>query len=389
MGKKILLALFCTIFIPSWLNAAVKINISPEKIELNQGETLFFNIYYYNNSPEKLVINIKNTLESFLKSDDNFFTTDSKLVSQINKKQLIIEKGQFRKLKYKLILPFSLQGMVKIKFPKYKNKNFYIFVSTSKNYTKRSYKTIDAIIHMYQPYMKNLTSYKPIYFLAGTDLSKSKFQLSFKYRFIDQGTEAWDKLFWLRGIHLGYTQTSFWDLESESIPFKDSSYKPEFFYLSPNISTPTHKDFKIFLQSGLQHESNGRGGEKSKSTNFLYFKPIFLFFPDKLPYGFLFSPKIFSYIKNEKSTNKDLYKYRGYFELQTSIGKADSFLIESYFYWGKKGGSISVDYFYPIHKFFKNINFFLQVQYSNVLAESLIDYKKRNESIRFGIAIVR
>ena len=101
------------------------------------------------------------------------------------------------------------------------------------------YPKLEAIEEIYQPYFKNLSAYKPTYFLVGADPSNSKFQFSFKYQFLgDQG--SWAQAHpWVKGFHFVYTQTSFWDLKSVSAPFEDTSYKPDFFYLTPNLVTDT------------------------------------------------------------------------------------------------------------------------------------------------------
>lgn len=72
------------------------------------------------------------------------------------------------------------------------------------------------------------------------------------------------------------------------------------------------------------------------------------------------------------------------------FGKADSFVLGSIFRWAKEGGSIQLDLTYPLNRFlFKNLDLYLQAQYVNSLAESLLDYTERNEAFRFGLAIVR
>ncbi len=44
----------------------------------------------------------------------------------------------------------------------------------------------------------------------------SKFQVSFKYRFFNKKGTLAQKYPWVKGFRFGYTQTSFWDLKSES-----------------------------------------------------------------------------------------------------------------------------------------------------------------------------
>ncbi len=97
------------------------------------------------------------------------------------------------------------------------------------------YPTLDSLFTLYQPYMANISAYEPIYFLVGADPSESKFQFSFKYRFFNATGTLTQRHPWIGGFHFGYTQTSFWDLESGSFPFEDSSYKPELFHLTENL----------------------------------------------------------------------------------------------------------------------------------------------------------
>jgi outer membrane phospholipase A len=133
------------------------------------------------------------------------------------------------------------------------------------------YPSLDSLLVRHQPYLENISAYKPMYFLVGTDPEDSKFQFSFKYRFFNTESDLVNDLPALKGIHFAYTQTSFWDLESDSKPFQDTSYKPELFFLSPNIDTMFSSVKGFFIQTGLEHESNGMAAEESRSTNYLYF----------------------------------------------------------------------------------------------------------------------
>jgi phospholipase A1 len=78
-----------------------------------------------------------------------------------------------------------------------------------------------------------LSEHEPMYFVAGSrGPTTARFQLSFKYRIFDP--DGWVSDLGLgpalTGLHFGYTQTSIWDLGDESKPFRDTSYKPSFFY---------------------------------------------------------------------------------------------------------------------------------------------------------------
>jgi outer membrane phospholipase A len=299
-------------------------------------------------------------------------------------------------VQYTLALPSTIEGAVTMAIPDFENTRTMFAVhgtssleeSESDELAYQEFDTLDSLYELYQPYLKNIAAYQPMYFLVGTNPEKSKFQFSFKYRFFNPESTLGKKYPWVKGFHLAYTQTSFWDLKSESKPFEDTSYKPEFFFLSPNIGVPWARGF--FVKGGFQHESNGRGGEDSRSTNFLYIKPIYIAYDKNTKLGIMIAPKIWAYVSNEDETNPDLKYYRGYFDLETKLGKADSFVLGSHFRWAKEGGSIELDLTYPLHRFiFKNLNLYFQAQYVNALAESLLNYRDRTEALRLGFAIVR
>lgn len=249
---------------------------------------------------------------------------------------------------------------------------------------------LDSMIELYQPYVKNISFYRPIYFLVGTDPEESKFQISFKYQFFNPEKPLATKHPWVQGFHLAYTQTSFWDLASESAPFEDTSYKPELFFLSPNLRKKRSTVRGLFLKTGLRHESNGRGGEFSRSTNTAYLESIMLFYNTSSKIGVRFAPRLWSYFFNDDETNPDLADYRGYFNLGITIGKADSLVVDGNFGWAAEGPSAQVDLTLPLHAiFFDHLDLYLQVQYVNSLAESLLDYTNRTQALRIGFAIVR
>ena len=251
------------------------------------------------------------------------------------------------------------------------------------------YQTADELFNLYQPYLENVGAYEPIYFLVGAEPEESKFQISLKYRFLHPKMALSKQYPWLRGFHIAYTQTSYWDLESDSQPFDDTSYKPELFFLSPNLFSGMGFSH-VFFQTGYQHESNGQSADLSRSTNFLYLKPIFILFHKNSGLGLEVAPKLWAYVGNDDETNPDLYKYRGYFDLEIKFGKAEGAVIESHLQWAKKGGSAYVDLSYPLDRLFDTrLQIYLHAQYVNALAEGLLNYKERTRAVRFGISVVR
>jgi outer membrane phospholipase A len=194
----------------------------------------------------------------------------------------------------------------------------------------------------------------------------------------------------MRGIHLGYTQTSSWDLESDSSPFEDTSYQPEIFYLTDNVSMRPGWLDGLFYQASVQHESNGRAGDASRSTNYFYFTPSAILYNETNGLGIQISPKFVYFFNNSDDSNPDIDKYRGNFELEIKAGKADNLVLGANFHFASKGTSMQLDLTYPLGMgFFSNLEFYLHAQYARAYAETLIDYQERTDALRIGISMVR
>jgi outer membrane phospholipase A len=253
----------------------------------------------------------------------------------------------------------------------------------------KKHETLDSFFTLYQPYLTNISHYNPMYFLVGTDPAKSKFQFSFRYRFLNPAGSLAKKHPWVKGFHFGYTQTSFWNLESSSAPFEDTSYKPEFFHITTNFNSRPSWMQGLFLITGVQHESNGRADEFSRGFNSFYIRSVFIFYNEKTKLGMGIYPKFKGYLSTS-DWNADIEDYRGYFELGVTVGKADSFILRSDLSWAKEGGSVQLDLTYPMgSSLFDNINIYLHVQYVSALAESLLNYQERTNAVRIGFSFVR
>ena len=362
------------------------------------GQNMVFSVFFNNTGENEILVNLPARVLCVLKSSDQQVETEANLIQTPSLKSFGICGKCFEKVRYSLTLPQTLNGPVSMKIPDLDGAAMMFKIGVEPPQTEAAesvtsephkFETLDSLFALYQPYLKNIAAYEPMYFLVGTDPEDSKFQVSFKYRFFNKKGTLAQKYPWVEGFHFAYTQTSFWDLKSESKPFEDTSYKPEFFFLSSKIKT-RFPWLQPFLQTGFQHESNGRGGEDSRSTNYIYAKPIFIHYQEKNQLGIMVAPKVWAYVNNDDETNSDLKDYRGFFDLEVKLGNADSFVLGSNFRWAKEGASITLDLTYPVHRFFKgNLGLYFQVEYVNALAESLLNYKERTEAVRLGFAIVR
>jgi outer membrane phospholipase A len=388
----LLIILFSTVSFAGGIETVIDL----PKNNLQAGQSAMFSVYFHNPEDTSIQADVPDSVICRLSADDRSLDVKAYSIQSASKGTVTICAGCFEKVQYTLVLPSSIEGVVTMEIPDFENTHTMFAVqkiaslkeSESNDAKSQENESLDSLYELYQPYIKNLAAYEPMYFLMGADPEKSKFQFSFKYRLFDIDKSLVQNHPWTKGFHLAYTQTSFWDLKSASKPFEDTSYKPEIFFLSPNIRIPWATGF--FLKSGFQHESNGRGGEDSRSTNFLYIKPVYIAYHKKTKLGIMISPKIWAYIANEDENNPDLNDYRGYFDMEIKVGQADGFVLGSHFRWAKEGGSMELDLTYPLSQsVFKHLNLYFQVQYVNALAESLLNFRDRNEALRIGFAIVR
>jgi outer membrane phospholipase A len=118
-------------------------------------------------------------------------------------------------------------------------------------------------------------------------------------------------------LSLVYNQTSVWDLNETSRPFRDSSYMPA---IAVNNHRPEDRwrlddGATLWAEAGLRHESNGRSGIASRSIGLLYLRPSLRL--ERAGWAWTISPEAHAYMK--RGDNPDLPRYRGYIDLDTAI----------------------------------------------------------------------
>jgi len=240
-------------------------------------------------------------------------------------------------------------------------------------------------------FKQHISGYEPFYFIAGTESPNAKFQVSIKYQLLNRESRLAERAPALAGFHFAYSQTSLWDWNGESAPFFDSSYRPEMLYLWERVWGGKSTDwFRIDLQGGAQHESNGKGGADSRSLNIVYFKPtLTLGKPDALQLSL--SPRVWVYAP-DLDDNPDLEDYRGYVDLRTVVGWPKGLQLSAI---GRLGddhnrGSLQLDLTYPMMKLLAgSFSFYLHAQYFTGYGESLLLYNERGDSFRLGFSLFR
>ena len=234
-----------------------------------------------------------------------------------------------------------------------------------------------------------LAAHEASYFLVGNTSDRdtdARFQISFKYRLFDPEGIFGRYSPLLSNLYFTYTQTSLWDMGEDSSPFRDTSYRPGLFYEWAGSGRQLMPDeWRI----GLEHESNGRNEEESRSIDIAYLKPAWhLDFANGKRLSLM--PKIYHYL--DKSDNRDIQRYRGYVDWMARYGREDGLVIEGLYRQGTAGYATGqIDLSYPIsEKIFARTGSFVHLQLFSGYGETLLEYdRKRDSQIRLGISISR
>jgi phospholipase A1/A2 len=371
--------------------ADLDVVLAPPKSAVPGGATVVLNLFLLNNTEATIVRDLPPSVPCRIHTGQTTVDIDARLMdSDVNHRVEIPAKG-FAKRQYAVLLPVFAVGAVRIELEGIGTSPLTIGVEKAPPEAWQGQQVpLDEGPTMLQSYLADLSVYEPMYFLLSVDpaLEQSKFQFSFKYRLFNPNGYLAEKAPWVAGFHLAYTQRSIWDLKNDSMPFEDTSYMPELFYLLPKIDLNMKAVSAFGIQSGVQHESNGKGGEESRGANYLYVKPI-LGVHLAGPYHLKVAPKIYAYLTKE-SNNDDLQDYRGYVDFETGIIDPDGLALNSHLWWAEKGATVQLDLTYPMSRMLgKDLNFYLQAQYFSGYAETLRYYDERHDVFRLGLSIVR
>ncbi|MCX6118959.1 MAG: phospholipase A [Proteobacteria bacterium] len=222
-----------------------------------------------------------------------------------------------------------------------------------------------------------LLRYRPVYFLYGNPDTKA--QISFKFLLIRTVP-----------LYIGYSQLVFWRLNAKSRPFEDATYHPELFYRwNFPKSRVTTVDFGPW-----SHLSNGKTEEASRSVDETFVRVNSRWDFSSLT---LLLSGTGSINYNEDETNRDLYLYRGPFEIQGSVINffdLQQFIDKSEFNvrmfpggrygerWQHGGYEIGFNFRFGAYDVFPT--FYLQ--YYQGFAESMINYNQFVRQFRAGIS---
>lgn len=231
-----------------------------------------------------------------------------------------------------------------------------------------------------------ISPYEPIYFVMGNKGGRhARYQVSFKYRLFTP-RDPMNPTF-ANHLYLGYTQTALWDLHGDSHPFVDTSYKPSLFWRKDALIQSEDNHWFLGLASGIQHESNGKAGDDSRSINYAYIQP-------ELNYRFnggstlTFAPRVKTYF--HVRDNPDYRHYAGNVDWQLRWAQDNGLVLSGLYRQGRKSRTMTqLDAAWPLRRTPLNMNGYVHLQYFNGYGETLLGYNhKSGPHFRIGLSLV-
>ena len=223
--------------------------------------------------------------------------------------------------------------------------------------------------------------YKDTYFVGGTALntkptefnSDVKFQISFRHRLTKSILPLHSHLF------LQYSQKAIWNVFEESLPFHDLNFNPGI-----GIQNLVVYNGKLVGNGTimLEHESNGRDGEASRSWNKV-----------SISYAAIIDPRLEVYAKTwipiiDGQQNKDILKYCGIFQAGTQFISADRRWVADVTFVKRQGWNLNFNTILNVgFRFSKRDNQYLMLHFYDGYGENLLDYNKYHCRLRIGLLI--
>ncbi len=225
--------------------------------------------------------------------------------------------------------------------------------------------------------------FKDNYFALGTSLNQKpneynsdvKFQISFRQRVTKSILPFHSHLF------LSYSQKAMWNIFEESLPFHDLNFNPGL-----GIQTP------IFIKGRLvgvgstlimvEHESNGRDGEASRSWNKISFAASAFMNRNLMLHAKAWIPII------DGQQNKDILKYSGIFQGGAQFISNNRRWVADVTFVKRQGWNFSFNTIINVgFRIREKDNQFLMLHFYDGYGENMLDYNKYHCRLRLGLLI--
>ena len=205
---------------------------------------------------------------------------------------------------------------------------------------------------------------------------EAQFQISLKFP-IDTGLLTDND-----ALIAAYTQQSYWQLYEQSAPFRETMYEPELIY-GVSLNQSLLKELKLEgFTLGINHQSNGQGGDFSRSWNRL-FAEVFFASGD---WGIAFKRWFRIPEPAAEDDNPDIKNYVGISELGMAYTKANhvlTFRMRNHIDSDFSRGNMQFSWSFPLAGERYKGYLLMRTGYGDTLA----DYDQYTNRIGLGISI--
>ena len=223
--------------------------------------------------------------------------------------------------------------------------------------------------------------YKDNYFIFGPAIGQKitrentnvKFQISIAQR-ITRATLPFGTY-----LYLFYTQKVFWNVLQESLPMTDLNFNPGLGLTKPLFVKDRYIGKLTLI---LEHESNGRDGEASRSWNKVSLASNIFIDRQLMVHGKIWIPII------DSSNNADILRYSGIYQVGMQVMSPNQRFSGSVTLVKRKGWNLNYNTIIELaYRFSRKDNQYFFVQYYNGYGEGLLDYNRFHSQLRAGIVI--
>lgn len=181
-------------------------------------------------------------------------------------------------------------------------------------------------------------------------------------------------------LALAYTQRAWFQLANlkQSSPFRETNYKPRAF-IGWQVARPLAYGWQLNeVETGFVHESNGKGADPTtRHWNRLYARF------SASNGNWTFSLKPWWRIPDRKDENRDIARYRSYFDTVLSYHHTNHHAkLQGHFNPISKKGGAELSYAYQVSRYLS-----LYAQYYTGYGESLVDYNRKIQRIGVGVSL--
>lgn len=180
-------------------------------------------------------------------------------------------------------------------------------------------------------------------------------------------------------LYLFYTQKCFWNVLENSMPMTDLNFNPGIGLSKPLF---VHDNFIGKLTMMVEHESNGRDNEESRSWNKVSFAANIMIDPNLMVHGKFWIPII------DGVNNKDILRYSGIYQIGLQTMSNNKKFNGSVTLVKREGWNFNYNTVVELSmRMWGKANQFLFLQFYNGYGEGLLDYNKFRSQVRVGLQI--